>query len=208
MNGLLNKRGAASVLGIAAIGVVVAGCTSGAASSGMPRPRVAESISQSWYRDERPVLRHQNDASRSRQWVLTAEGVEVYEYSTGEQVAKIALPDWQWVGRKFACPPDLAIGPGGEAVISSNVVSTLWRIDSVTLAATKHDLAIAGDTGRDIGFTALAYSAQQGAYLAVSASQGSLWRIDPSLRRAQSVPLPAPLPSACGLDAVSFSARS
>jgi hypothetical protein len=60
----------------------------------------------------------------------------------------------------------------------------------------KHDLAIEDDTGRDIGFTALAYSAQQGAYFGVSPTQGSLWRIDPLLRRAQNVPLSAPLPKA------------
>jgi hypothetical protein len=114
-------------------------------------------------------------------------------------LAKIALPDWLWVGRQYACPPDLAIGPGGEAVISSNVVSMLWRIDPVTLAASKHDLAIIEDAGKDIGFAALAYSARQGAYFAVSPSQGSLWRVDPQLKRAQAIPLSVPLPKACGI---------
>jgi hypothetical protein len=139
------------------------------------------------------------DAIRSRIWVLTLDGIALYEASTGEEVAQIPLPGWLWVDEQYACPPDLAIGPNGEAVISSNVVPALWRVDPVTLAASKHDLAIEDDEGRDIGITALAYSAQQGAYFAVSPSHGSLWRIDPLLRRAQSIPLSAPLPKACGL---------
>jgi len=40
---------------------------------------------------------------------------------------------------------------------------------------------------------------QQGAYFAVSAAHGSLWRIDPRLARAQSIPLSAPLPKSCTL---------
>ncbi len=199
MNGFIGKRSAASVLGVVAMTVAISGCDSDAASSGVPRTSVVESISQSWYRDERPILRHQNDAARGRQWVLTADGVELYELSTGEQLAQIALPDWQWVGRQYACPPDLALGPDGEAVISSNVVSTLWRIDPVTLAASKHDLALDEDTGRDVGITALAFSTQQGAYFAVSAAHGSLWRVDRRLARAQRIPLSEPLPKSCTL---------
>ena len=185
MNGYIGKRSAASVLGVVAMTVAISGCDSDAASRSVPRTSVVESISHSWYRDERPILRHQNDAARSRQWVLTADGVELYELSTGEHLAQIALPDWLWVGRQFASPPDLAIGPRGEAVISSNVVPTLWRIDPVTLVASKHDLALEDDSGRDIGFTALTYSTRQGAYFAFSSSHGSMWRIDTLFRRAQ-----------------------
>ena len=184
MNGFIGKRSAVSVLGVVAMTIALAGCSSIAAAG-------------VW--DERPVLRSQADAARGRIWVLTPAGVSLYEASTGENIADIPLPDWLWAGEKYACSPDLAIGPGGEAVISSNVVPTLWRVDPVTLVASKHELAIEDDAGRDIGFTELAYSAQQGAYFAVSPSQGSLWRIDPSLRRAQSVSPSAPLPKACGL---------
>jgi len=139
------------------------------------------------------------DAVRSRIWVLTLDGVALFEASTGEEVAQISLPGWLWVDEQYACPPDLAIGPGGEAVISSNVVPALWRIDPVTLAASEHALVLDADTGKDIGFTGLTYSAQQGAFFAVSAFQGSLWRIDPRLQRAQNIPLSAPLANACGL---------
>jgi len=199
MNGIFSRRSAASVLGIAAMAVVVAGCDSDAASTSVPQASVVENIPQDWYQGERAILRSQADAARGRLWVLTSEGVELHEAATRRKVAQIALPDWLWVGEQYACPPDLAIGPRGEAVISSNVVPTIWRVDPVTLVASKNDLAIEDDAGRDIGFTALTYSVQQGAYFAVSPSQGSLWRIDPLLRRAQSIPLSAPLPKACGL---------
>ena len=199
MNGSISGRSAASVLWVVAMTVAVAGCSSIAASGRVPAASVAESVSQDRYWSERPFLRFQVDTARGRIWVLTPAGVALYEVSTGKQVAEVPLPGWLWVGEKYACSPDLAIGPAGEAVISSNVVPTLWRVDPVTLVASKHDLAIENDAGKDIGITALAYSAQHGTYFAASPSQGSLWRIDPLLRRAQSVPLSAPLPKACGL---------
>ena len=191
MNKIL--RSTAGMLGSVAIMVAVAGCDSDAATSSAPRAGVATGIPQDWYRGEQPVLRSQVDAIRSRIWVLTRDGVALYEASTGEEIAQIPLPGWLWVGGQYSFPPDLAIGPKGEAVITSNVVATLWRVDPVTLVASEHELVLDDDTGRDIGFTGLMYSAQQGAFIAISAFQGSVWRIDPLLKRGQNIPLPAPL---------------
>jgi len=139
------------------------------------------------------------DAARGRLWALTADGVDLYDVASRQRLAQVALPGWTWVGRQFACPPDLALGPLGEAVVSSNVVPTLWRVDPASLAASKHEMALDEDKGRDVGITALAFSAQQRAYLAVSAAHGTLWRIDPRLARAQRVPLSEPLPKSCTL---------
>lgn len=210
MYGIVSRRSAANVLGIVAIAVAVAGCDLGAASAssrqqknapsgGEPRANLVEGILPDWVRGERPVLRYQMDAARGRLWVLTSDGVELYEVMTRQKVAQIALPGWLWVVGQYNCSPDLAIGPGGEAVISSNVVPTLWRIDPVTLAVSEHEPVLDEDTGKDVGFTGLVYSAQQGAFFAVSALHGSMWRIDPLFARAQSIPLSAPLPKACGL---------
>jgi hypothetical protein len=102
-------------------------------------------------------------------------------------------------GESWNCAPDLALGPNGEALVSSNVVPTLWRIDPATLTASRHELVLEEDRGRDIGFTGLVYSPVQGAFFAVSALHGSMWRIDPLLKRAQGIPLSAPIPKACGL---------
>jgi hypothetical protein len=199
MNGILNKRKAANVLGIVAIAVAVAGCNSDAASTLAPLVRAVGSIPHDRPTDEQPVLRSQMDAAGGRQWVLTAEGVEIYEVRTRQKLAQIALPGWLWVREQYSCPPALAIGPGGEAVISSNVVPTLWRIDPVTLAVSRHELAVEDEKGRDVGFTGLTYSAQQRAYFAVSGTHGAMWRIDPQLISAHSIPLSSPLTTACSL---------
>lgn len=199
MYGIVSRRSAASVLGVVAITVAVAGCDSDAASRRAPRAGTGQSTLQEWYRGERPILRSQADAVGGRVWILTAEGVELYDEATRRRVARIALPEWLWADEAFACPPDLAIGPRGEAVISSNTLPTLWRIDPVSLKVSRHELQLDDDKGRDIGFTGLVYSTPQQAYFAVSGSHGSLWRIDPALQRGQNVPLSEPLANACAI---------
>lgn len=147
----------------------------------------------SWHAVADPILRFQKDEARERGWILTPHGVVVVDYKARGTVAFVDLPQWVWVGEEFSCPPDLALGPKGEAVVSSNVVPTLWRIDPVSLAVTRHDLAIDAHKDKDVGFTALAWSADLGVFLARS-DFGARWRIDPLLRRAQAVALSEPIP--------------
>src|SRR5262249_30850700 len=94
---------------------------------------------------------------------------------------------------------DLAVGPRGDVVVTSNVLPVVWRIDNASFQVTRHELVLDQNSGRDIGFAGLAYSPQQGAFVAVSGLDGSFWRIDPLLRRAQQVPLSSPIARACGL---------
>lgn len=187
---------------------MLAGCD-GFASRRMQEPensasqtKAAEVLAQvappAWYEGELPILRFQVDTARQRGWILTRMGVLIFDFTTRQTIGHVALPDWHWAGEKFSCPPDLALGPKGEALISSNVVPTLWRVDPVTLAVSKHELAIDADTDKDVGFTGLAYSAEQGVLFAVS-DFGALWRIDPLFRRAQKIALSDPLPKACGV---------
>lgn len=145
-----------------------------------------------------PPMRYQVDAERRRLWVLTREGVVVHDVATAEKVT-VALPGWVTVGPAFGCPPDIALGSKGEALVTSNIVPTLWRIDPETFAVSVHPLALDADTEKDLGFSALAYSPQHGGFLAASYHHGSLWRIDAVLERARKVPLSAPIPQACGL---------
>jgi hypothetical protein len=84
-------------------------------------------------------------------------------------------------------------------VITSNTLPTLWRIDPDTLAVSVHSLVLDSDTDKDVGFSGLVYSPEHGGYFAASYGHGSLWRIDPLFRRAQKIPLSAPIPEACGL---------
>jgi hypothetical protein len=210
MHRIASRGGAANAVGVLVLAVALAGCDRGAASAsirqhkdgtsgGELREDQAKSVSPAWHQGDQPVLRYQVDAARDRLWTLTLDGVDLYDVKTRTRQAHISLADWLWVTEQFSCPPDLAIGPKGEVLISSNVLPTLWRIDPVTLAASKHELVLDGDAREEIGFTGLAYSAEQGVFFAVSAMEGSLWRIDPLFRRAQSISLSASLPRACGL---------
>jgi hypothetical protein len=147
---------------------------------------------------EFPEGRYQVDAERGRIWFLTYEGAFVYEPSRTERIA-VHLPGWVSAGAPYACPPDLALGPRGEALITSNVTPTVWKVDPRTLAVTVHPLALDADQDKDAGFTALAYSPQHRAFLAASYMPGSLWRIDPGLTKAEKLPLSGPINEACGL---------
>jgi len=149
-----------------------------------------------------PNVRYQVDAARNRIWWISGDRVHLHDAATPKRI-ELTLPNWLWVGAPYSCPPDLALGPKGEVVISSNIVPTLWRIDPETLAVSEHPLVLDADTDKDVGFSALTYSAGHAAFFAVSGVHGSLWRIDPRLRRAQKVSLSASIRNACGLAAQS-----
>ena len=174
---------------LAACMILIAGCDIGAA------PQRADNDAAKL---QFPDARYQVDPARKRVWFLTAEGVFLFDASRPERTA-VSLPGWIWAGAPYACLPDLALGPRGEAVVTSNVVPTLWRIDPVTIAVSVHPLALDADTGKDVGFTGLVFSPPHGAFFAASDAHGSLWRIDPQFTRAQKIPLSAPIPGACGL---------
>ena len=144
------------------------------------------------------ALRIQEDSARERVWLLTARGVTVLDSKTRRTLADIRLPEWTWASEGYGCPPDLALGPKGEAVVSSNVVPALWRIDPVSFTVTRHAPALDAHADMDVGFTGVVFSDTQGAFYAVSAF-GALWRIDPLLRRAQKIDLSQPLLQACGI---------
>jgi hypothetical protein len=149
-------------------------------------------------------LRYQVDPARNRVWSLTEQGVFLHESATLKKVA-LDLPAWQWAGAPYGCLPDLALGPKGEAVVTSDTLPSLWRVDPESLAVSVHQPVLDANRDKDVGFSALAYSAEHGAWFAVSL-EGSLWRIDPLFRRAQKIGLAEPLPQACGLAARSRSA--
>jgi hypothetical protein len=130
------------------------------------------------------------DPARQRVWTLTQDGVFLHDAATGKEI-EVTVPGWQWADTRYACLPDLALGPRGEVVITSNIVPTLWRIDPETLAVSMHPLVLDADTDKDMGFSVLVYSSERGAYFAVSDPHGSLWRIDPHFTSARKIPLPA-----------------
>jgi hypothetical protein len=143
-----------------------------------------------------PEARHRIDAARERLWVLNRDGVFVVDLAKATRTA-IALPHWLRVGGEHACLPDLALGPKGDVVVTSNIVPTLWRIDADSLAVSVHRPLLDAATDRDIGFSGLVYSEQHGAWFAASHHHGSLWRIDATLRTASKVPLSEAIAETC-----------
>jgi len=141
-----------------------------------------------------PVLRYQPDAARDLIWSLTRDGVSVQVRSRPGRTL-VELPGWIWARAPWACPPDLALGPNGEAVVTSNVVPTLWKINPETLAVTVHPLQL--DTGMEVGFSELVYSKDEGAFLAVSDTLGGRWKIDAQLATARKLAGNVPWSNAC-----------
>jgi hypothetical protein len=136
-------------------------------------------------------------AAAEQTWVLNADGV--YLQQAGKARVAVKLPEWHWASEPYACPPAIAIGPRGEALVTSNVLPVLWKIDPQTLAVSVHSLELDADSDKDVGFSGLVYSARDNAYFAVSELHGTLWRIDPLLRRGQKVALSEPVRGACSI---------
>jgi len=130
-------------------------------------------------------------------WVLGVDGVHLQQ--RGKARVEIKLPEWHWAHEPYACPPAIAIGPRGEALVTSNVLPVLWKINPQTLAVTVHSLQLDADSDKDVGFLGMVYSARDNAYFAVSELHGTLWRIDPLLRRAQKISLSEPMRGACSM---------
>jgi hypothetical protein len=142
-------------------------------------------------------LRYRAQPEFARTWVLDAHGLFLEQ--AGKPRRALKLPEWQWAAEPYACAPDITIGPRGEAVVTSNVLPVLWKIDPETLAVSMHRLELDADKDKDVGFSGLTYSEREGAYYAVSELHGSLWRIDPLLRRAQKIALSEPVRGACSV---------
>lgn len=115
-------------------------------------------------------------------WSLGRDGVLASDKG-GRQV--VVLPGWQWADAPYACPPALGVGPGGEALVTSNVSPTLLKVDPQTLRVTTHPVELDADGDKDVGFSSLRYVPNEGAWIAFSAAHGSFWRIDATLNRAQ-----------------------
>ena len=141
--------------------------------------------------------RYRAQPERARVWAISDDGLFLEEARKPRLAVK--LKDWMWASWPYACAPDIAIGPRGEAIVTSNVLPVLWKIDPDTLAVSMHRLELDADTDKDVGFSGLVYSERNGAYFAVNQHHGTLWRIDPLLRRAQKIALSEPVRGACSV---------
>jgi hypothetical protein len=184
------SNGIATLTLVAASLMVLAGCDARVASD--PSPRAPSAASE-------PNIRSQVDAANGRIWWLTREGVFVHDAKT-PQKRFVPIPGWVSVDPAYACLAALALGPKGEALVTSNILPTVWKIDPETLAVSEHALVLDADQDKEVGFSGLVYSAQHAAFFAVSEfGSGSLWRIDADLTRGEKVALSAPVTKACGV---------
>jgi hypothetical protein len=189
------SNGIAASLGLAGL-VGLAAALGPAQPDPLPAPPPATHLA---------TIRSQVDAARGRIWWLTGAGLTMQD-RTRRQPVTLRLPGWHWAGAPYGCPPDLALGPQGEVIVTSDVLPKLWRVDPETLAVTVHSPALDDRADRDVGFSALSYSSRHGAYFAVGSTPGSLWRIDPFLSTAREAPLAASRTQSCGLPSAAPSA--
>jgi hypothetical protein len=184
---------------LATLSFAFAGCDGSPKLASAEPARVPSSAAPPrWHDGELPALRFQLDAARNQLWILDGAGVDVFDVTERLHKRRIAIPGWIWVDEPYSCTPDLALEPSGVALVSSNVLPTLWRIDPETFAVRRYELALDADPDKDVGFTGLAF-AEHGTLLAVSGIQGSLWRVDLWRGRAEKIELSRPVRGACGL---------
>ncbi len=143
-------------------------------------------------------LRTRVDSVRDRYWVLGIDHVSVYNVADKRLIRRVVLPGWNVAGS--LCPPDMAIDRTGAALISSNIMPTLWRIDAKTFAVTRREITLKTRENWDTGFSGIAFAAD-GALFAVTALPVSLWRIDVNSGDAAKVELSKPVLGTCALNA-------
>src|SRR4051812_9815869 len=114
-----NANAIAAAFVLAALTTTLAGCDIGAAQN--PSAVAADASLL-------PKARHRLDATRNRIWLLDRDGAALIDLARPARET-LALADWLRVSEEHGCLPDLALGPKGEAVITSNVVPALWRVD-------------------------------------------------------------------------------
>jgi hypothetical protein len=123
------------------------------------------------------VLRVRIDEARQRTWVLATDGLYVHEHGSAAVPARIRLPGWMHLTRAQACPPAIALGNDGTAMVSSNAVPTLWHIDAGSARVERIEIGLVPGDRRDLGFASLQFAGTDIAN-ATAASDGSRWRID------------------------------
>ena len=131
------------------------------------------------------------DLQRGRYWVLGDDGVSVYGAADKRLIRKIVLPGWNVAG--FLGLPDMVLDRTGGALISSNIIPMLWRIDPDSFQVTRIGITLQTKENWDVGFTGLAFAAD-GTLFGVTALTASLWTIKPGEAKATPIALSAAVP--------------
>src|SRR5690242_18741411 len=150
------------------------------------------------WKETLPALHTRIDARRNRTWALEDDAVYVFDAATARLIKRIELPGWTFVDESFGCPPDLALTPSGAALVTSNIIPTIWEIDPQVFAVRQHRLSLDADNDKDVGFSGLLFSVDGEMLFGVSSFPGSVWTIDLVKDSAHKVPLSKPIRGACG----------
>ena len=137
----------------------------------------------------RDGFRIRRDMARNRIWLLGLDDVRVYDAGSKRLIRKVALPGWSMA--RFTCAPDMVLDGSGSAIVSSNVLARFWRIDADSFEAQAHDIRLEGREQWDVGFGALAVAGDESLY-ALTATGGSLWKIDIARASASLIELEGP----------------
>lgn len=201
---------ASTIAVVALVALNLAACEPGANPHGEKRIRAGLHPEPSMLLPTmRPyAIREQLHVASGRVWVLHTDGVHVHDPRGSGEAISIHLPGWSWATEPWACPPDLALVGDRDVLVTSNVTPAIWRIDPATLEVTRHDLTVAENAGREVGFSRLRYSARYDTFFAAGALDNTLWRIDRTLTLAQPVALSPPLPQGCVLAVIPGDADS
>ncbi len=133
----------------------------------------------------------QEDASHTQRWLLEKDVVTVSRADSAGIVRRLVLPDGVFAYLPYApCPPAMILDKSGAAIISSNVLPILWRVDPQTFQVQRYELELDHDGGQDVAFSALVAAPEQGILYATSATMDALWRIDLGSAKAQRIALP------------------
>lgn len=135
------------------------------------------------------------DLAHNRRWVLREHALSVYDHMNGRRLRHIILPDWVLAGPKDGCAPDIVLDASGAALVSSNVLPVLWRVDPQRFQVIRIALQLDADAGKEVGLTGLAFSAD-GELIAAGTTFASLWRIDLGAGRATKL-ASLPTPGVC-----------
>jgi outer membrane protein assembly factor BamB len=127
------------------------------------------------------------DSGHGRRWELTWASVTAYDIASGKRLRTLRLPHAIVSGARESCPPAMVLDRNGGLYVSSNVEPRLWRISPSLFEIEILDVELESDRDKEIGFTRLAWSANEGFLQAVNAATGTLWQIDLATGRARKV---------------------
>lgn len=127
------------------------------------------------------VLSTRTDTARGRVWVLGPEDLRVYDAATHKLVRRVVLPGWSMA--RYECRPDLALDASGSAIVSSNIVPNLWRVDAQNFRVSEKAIRLEGQESWDIGFGPITL-AGDGTVYALTSNGMSLWKVAPEASSA------------------------